>query len=311
MNIIKLKDTIMPNIPDHSDISTLFNNELKGKYAYWVQMRYIVPFSKLNDSLYVDCEQDESKLENIPHIDMYSTECCMIKFIEIYIDNEETDLINNISKYKSDNNYTTDPDLTIEQIKLFRQWLANSLLELNNNYKNLNDEQIHILNYYSNNMYNDIIKYLSLFGSDIESSNSIQTTCSCCNTSNFYSLTNISVCDSLSIYKKNIHQNMVNMFSDVNFWLQYPTQFMSLFKKYIDNIIQVNLKINNNKHDYISNYVDCGCNTNDDINQNTKILQNLSTSLKYIIDNEYKSHKNYIYNSLYDWSYNLYEYMQW
>lgn len=312
MNIIKLKDIIMPN--KHS-ISEIFNKYLKNNYAYWVQMRYIIPMSVMDHGNYVDCEQDESKVSKYPHIDMYSTECCMINFVEYYVDNEETDKINSISKYLLNNEHITDEDITISEIKLFRRWLAATLLNLDNIMDDLdpssklNEIQKHILEYYANDMYNDVVKYLTIFGNKDPYMNT-STSCGCCNTESLIiTTTPINVCDSLSIYKENIRNNMIEMFSNVEFWLTWSDDFISLFKKYIDNIIRVGLKINNTVLPVIG-LKDCTCNTVEDDN-NTNILNRLSNSLGYILNKEHNSHKNYIHDALYDWSSSLYEYMQW
>ena len=54
MNIVKLKDILMPS--DYR-ISELFNTKLKGKYAYWVKMRYIFPLDSLDYKTYINYEQ--------------------------------------------------------------------------------------------------------------------------------------------------------------------------------------------------------------------------------------------------------------
>ena len=44
MNIIKLRDIVLSN--DYK-IADFYNANLKGKYAYWVQMRYIFPLARM------------------------------------------------------------------------------------------------------------------------------------------------------------------------------------------------------------------------------------------------------------------------
>lgn len=313
MNIIKLKDVIMP---DKHSVSEIFNNHLKDRYAYWVQMRYIVPISFMKHGEYVDCEQDEKKIKKFPHIDMYSMECCMLQFVENYVDVKETDKINSVSEFILKNEQIPDIDITVAELKKFRRWLAETLLNMSDSMDDLNeevkftDETIHILQYYANDMYNDVVKYLTMFTNEVASiDNSTKSTCDCCSNDIMFKTLPIYTCDSLDIYKKNIYRKMVEMFSDVNFWTKWSDEFISLFKKYIDNIIKINLKINN-KPSYDSNYRDCVCNKEND-DQNTSILKRLSTSLEYILNKTYNSHKNYIYDALYDWSSMLYEYMQW
>ena len=57
------------------------------------------------------------------------------EFIEIpheVIDITETNNINSIEKYNNLNKYTTDSNVTIDEIKQFRPWVAHMLLRQNN-----------------------------------------------------------------------------------------------------------------------------------------------------------------------------------
>jgi hypothetical protein len=102
---------------------------------------------------------------------------------------------------------------------------------------------------------------------------------------------------------------MVKTFSDLNFWKTKNTDFLIILKKYIDNILNVKLNIATiNKKDTI--YVDCSCNS-DQQSINDNILSRLSTSLGYIINNDFAGHSNYIHDALYDWAEYLYDYMYW
>ena len=83
---------------------------------------------------------------------------------------------------------------------------------------------------------------------------------------------------------------------------------MTLFKKYIDNILRIGLTLP--KASETSFNVDCQCTSNNS-NVLKRILENLSTALQYIIDDTIAGHKNFIYDALYDWSKNAYEYMNW
>lgn len=318
MNIIKLKDIIMS---ENNNISTLFNEKLKGRYAYWIHMRYIVPFDYMRHEGYVACEEDITKLlkkENgtypkpygCPYIDMYEENMCIMR----YIDLEATDYANNISRFRIDNETATDNNITIDMLKNFRTWLAQTLLDMNNIKDSLDgdirfgEDIKHILYYYANNMYNDVIKYLSMFSNSREISD-VKKKCDCCMSSDLISLTTISDCNSIDLYRNSIKNKMIELFSSISFWRQWNDDFLKLFKLYIDNIIRINLKINIPSNN-ISVYYDCGCNENGQ-DTNMEILRRLSQSLQYIINNEYITHKNYISDSLFDWSSKLYEYMQW
>ena len=167
MNIIKLKDILMP---DKYNMSEMYNMHLKGKYAYWIQMRYIVPFEFMGHEGYVACEEDITKLlmkadgtypkpYGCPYIDMYDEDKCIMR----YIDLEATDIANNISKYRTANDQTTDFDITISELKLFRKKLATMILDYNNIYINdsgslIDSVEESVLKYYMNDMYDEVVK---------------------------------------------------------------------------------------------------------------------------------------------------------
>lgn len=330
MNIIKLKDTIMPG--DSFD-AYIFNKYLKGKYAYWVQMRYIVPMGLYMDKTfnipvgmkhegYVACEEDITKLLQKPDATFpkpYGSPCLDVYNYFSYVDSKETDKVNSIKEYKMQNNYAPDSDITIDEVKKFRTWLASTLLymdqyEENNaqKYDSINEQETHILQYYSNNMYDNTIKILSEFGQT--QTNMITITdkaCGCCGSNNLSSLynTELDVCDPISIYRRNIYLKMIEMFSDINFWLRWAKIFISEFKHYISNIIKLDLPLTGSE--YVVKFNECGC-VDDDAQKNmVVVLQNLYKSLTYIENDDIVGHKNFIKDSLYNWSSLLYEKMQW
>ena len=299
MNIIKLKDTIMPSTVEGFE---LFNQYLKGKYAYWVHMKYVVPFTQMDTQTYVACEGNINLLlnSNIGYMDVDN--------ISDYVDSIETDKVNNINHLKLINSYSPDEDITIDELKLFRTWLAKQLLTMS---IFSDSEIIHILNYYANNMFNDTINVLTTFGkTDVKYSPLTVSTCGCGNSdvSSLYN-TSLSVCDPISVYRKNVYNKMVELFSDVTYWEQWPIAFIEEFKKYIDNIIKCNFPLT--ATDWYKDFVDCGCSNKSDQDKYIEILKKLSTSLGYIKDKQVVGHKNYINDALYDWSTQLYEKMQW
>lgn len=316
MNIIKLKDVV--KIGDD-----FFNKYLKGKYAYWVHMRYIVPFAFMKHEGYVACEEDITKLlqnedgtypkpYGAPCIDVYDND--ILPYIDVYA----TDKANNIMTYRMQNNYVTDSNITLDEIKKFRTWLASQLLKFDQNnleeqkFDIYSDNETHVLQYYAGGMYDNVIKYLSVFGTQINTIDTITKSCGCSGSSNLSSLynTSLTVCEPLSIYRKSIYEKMVEMFSNVDFWMQFPTEFIGEFKKYIDNIIDCNLKLV--KSNYDLTFVDCTCSVSEGAqNDNISILKRLSESLKYIIEKNITSRKNYIGSALSDWSKYLYEMMEW
>jgi hypothetical protein len=331
MNIIKLQDKIMP---EGCVKAPFFNNYLKGKYAYWVHMRYIVPFELMGYDAYVACEEDINKLlkdgnGNYPkpygceYLDLYEHiidlyDNTALNILD-YIDMDETDIANNTNEYILRNSYITDKDITLDELKKFRTWLATELLLFDSEYstgliKNelFSSQESHVLDYYKRGMYNEVLVALSDFGSTQININNININdCGCSSSSDVSSLynTSLSVCEPISIYKKNIYLKMVSMFSNIDFWTRFPKEFILTFKHYIDNIININLPLSSSQ--YISKFADCVCGDSKIQNEGTNILKRLSNSLEYIYNGEVNGHKNYIKDSLYDWASELYEQMEW
>jgi hypothetical protein len=316
MNIVKLKDVIMP---DEYTISEFFNKNLKGKYAYWVKMRYIFPLDSLDYETYIKYEQmSDIQLAGHgihKHIDLYGEDCCMIQFAKKYIDATETEMANDIHQFKTSNMYVADFDIDINDLRTFRTWLANELLLLNTgdngNYLSLyTPDQIHMLEYYKNNMYDDVVKYLDRFGSStLEFSTSNESGCNCCNNTINIGLITTDNCNANDIYRKNITAFMVETFSDINFWKACNKSFLTLFKRYIDNIKTTGLtmsSVTNTSFDTV-----CSCFYNENDSTFKKMLERLSISLQYIIDDNTSSHNNFIYDSFNDWAVNAYEKMYW
>jgi hypothetical protein len=314
MNILKINDILLPS---EFKMSKFFNEQLKGKYAYWVKMRYIFPLESLDYNTYIKYEQlDEVHMlgaDILPHIDLYSEEYCMIDFVNIYIDICETERINSVCEYMVNNEYVTDEDLDVSKLRIFRSWLADQLLFLNTGINGhdlgmYTSEQNHMLNYYKNDMYNDTVNVLSIFGKENSIQSVSKSSCGCCNSisDNIYNLEIKSLCDALNIYRKNIHDLMVETFRNVDFWSNLNKDFIGLFKKYIDNIIKVGFVIDNANKVIIS----CECAVSDTSN-NEKLLKNLSIALEYILNDNVIGHKNFISDALYNWAEYLYDYMSW
>lgn len=316
MNIIKLKDIILPS---ECRFSKFFNENLKGKYAYWIQMRYIFPMDSLDYTSYIQYEQldpiDFLKPTILPHIDLYSEECCMYNFSQKYIDCEATGIANDINEYKIANSHVTDADIDMLKLRNFRSWLATEILMLNTcvdgtYLDKLTENQIHMLEYYKNDMYNEVVKQLSIFGKENAFSiTSNSKSCGCCSTnlSGLYNSNGQFICDALTTYTKNLHKLMVQTFEDASFWMSLNTDFIEVFKKYIDNIIATGLIINTSTDNVL--YSTCNCNAN--TNVSTTILKNLSDALQYIIDDNVTGHINFIHDALYNWAEQLYDKMSW
>lgn len=297
MNVIKIKDKIKENDED-------FNSLLKDKYAWWVHMRYIIPFSIMSTQQYISVEEDISELTEYKYWDSYNSE--MSEFVDI----KETDKINSIYSYLMANKIANDSEYTLDEIKKFRTWLATTLLEINSNYNILNEKIINTLEYYKAGMIDQTVKNLNNY--ILSKVNFVDQFSDCgCNNSNIYANL-INTCDPVTIYKQMLYENMVENFSDINFWLNFKTEiwFFKKFKTFIDIIIKKDLIITNDSNNNDNYLYICG-KANTTSNNNKIILENLSNALQFVISNNIEQHKNYIQDSFNQWAKNLYENMEW
>ena len=329
MNIIKLKDIIMP---DTDPNSVFFNRFLKGKYAYWVQTRYIVPIglnmldgnpAGMKHEGYIACEEDITKLlqkENGSYPKPYGSMCLDIYNYMEYVDQFETDKINGVGQYILKNSFSADEDITTDELKKFRTWLATTLLSMDQDDNGaqrtiiFDNVQTHVLSYYKNGLYDSTVQILTDFGvGETKIIDGVhKTSCGCThassNLSNLYE-SSVTICDPVAIYKKNIYEKMVAMFSELDFWTQWSPEFIAEFKKYVDNIVKMNLPFTQSL--LAEKFMDCDCIAVSNQEESISTLKRLSVALEYIKNNDILGHKNYITSALTDWSSMLYEIMEW
>lgn len=316
MNIIKFKDQIRPN-------DKLFNQHLKGRYAYWLHMRYIVPFNFINSSEYVKFENDitaltdqkrnKCKQPEIPYWDLLGKDA----ELEAWVDIDGTEDSNSIRPFERHNKYTTDEDITLEEVKKFRTWLAKTLLEFDahesGRQKNLlfTEDFTSVLQYYAGGMYDQCIKTLSKVEFEHNVASIDISDCGCAGRGNASTLYGDSItgCDPVKVYRRYMYNEMIKEFSQIEFWDQFPTSFIIEFKQYVDNVIQLNLPLKNSDNTNV--FKDCPCLNNSGQTVNLDILNRLSRSLMFFIENEIQGNKNYITSALRDWASELYESMEW
>lgn len=358
MNIIKLNDIIYTESDPNADI---FNTYLKGKYAYWIQFKYVVPLEHISKDDYIRYESDPDQL----NIDKISYIGLSYDSKSKYIDYNETDSINNVIQYINSNKIVPDYPLTIDDLRVFRTWLAKTMLMFDTlDYKTLykymarlksfkyidrykylvevekqtskrmkyrtnmiavgggdpvyhiyTPKETYMLQYYANNMYDDVIKRLSLYGPSVYDQDAHIQSCECCTKSGSI-FSNINSCDCVDVYRKNIYNTMVETFSKPEIWILQDKKFIANFKLYIDEIIKSQLPLSPSIYNTpfsISkqSIMDCGCHIADSDQKYINILKNLSTTLGYIMDDDVLTHKNFISQSLYEWSSLLYEQMYW
>lgn len=337
MNIVKFKDIILTtdNAPDLTEEQrTLFNTKFKGKYTFVVNWVYVVALEDMSLDQFIETSKDTEHITEYDYL--------LLSDVELIIDFDNTYKVNSVVSYLAANKYTTDSDITIDELKKFRTWLATYLLAFDQNtegqqqYKLYDDDTTHMLIYYKQEMYDDVIKYLSKFSDQTFTLVSTVSSCGCnslgtvggttvktlpytniqktscgCNTSTVSGTQVLNGCDPINIYRKNVYLKMVNTFSIIDFWTQFSDDFLSDFKKYIDGIIKLNLPLTTST--FVSSFADCSCLTEAEAEQqrNMSILGDLSKSIQFIIDRQIDGHKNFIQNSLSQWSSLLYEKMRW
>lgn len=332
MNIVKFKDTVLSSSEVLSEEEiVLFNTKFKARYAHCINWTYCVSFDDVPTAdIVLTLSQDPSKIEDYEYL--------LWNDVIDLVDDNQTSKINNFNNYIWFNKFTPDEDITEDELKQFRTWLATNLYET---LPDLDDETKHMLQFYMNHMSDDVLKYLKVFGSTTTqilttgtsscgcgtvSASVIQSTvgsnsgCSCqsADLSSLYSQT-LTTCDPMFIYKRNIYDKMVKKFSDIDFWLAVSPQLIQEFKKYIDNIIKKDFSLAQTQ--YNIDYTECGCVSEKDTLQKTQInrLKALSTALSYIYgeldgddDTEgISGHKNEIRQALNEWATYLYEVMEW
>ena len=313
MNIIKFIDTVVDN-------KEWYNNNIRGKYAYWIHCTYVVTFDDMMDG-YMSMEKfnndeivDYLESNEIQYLDLEGRD----SWAKNYIDWTITEKVNDISKFIKSNSFIPDDDITIDDLKNFRTWLAQTLL--NNLSLDKDSVEERVLNYYSSCMYDDVIKGLNQLGGTSISINTIKSSsCGCGGSSNVSSLygDSVSVCDPISIYTSNIKNSMISMFSNLDTWRELNDineDIIGEIIKYLNGILKNNLPLVNTNN--VLDIYSCRCLS--DVNnaqiQAQKMVQDVIDVLTWIKDGEPTDANMSKTNAslfLSSWALNLYENMQW
>lgn len=303
MNIVKFKDIYLTQ--ENADQLTedemlLFNKWFKGRYAYVANWTWCVPFEVMTEAEYV-LVSEQNEIGEYVNL-LYSS-------ILNLVDQSTTTRINSVELYKNLNKFVSDDEITLDELKNFRNWMAENLLEIRTN---LLSGEFEMLSYYKDDMFDQVIKSLSLFTTNTQPTVTYVNQKSCnCMTSNIKSnMTITNQCDAVSEYRRGIYNRMVELFSDYTYWNDLGG-FIAEFKRYIDGIISYNLPLYTSQ--YVNVFDDCTCASQTDALQQRGIraMKNLSQALQYIIDNDVAGHKNFINTSLNVFASEYYEMMKW
>ena len=342
MNIVKLKDIILDESCGLSPKKIeLFNTQFKGRYVHCINWTYLVPLEVMDNEaaielskelcidLFSDLKAIQKGITTTTRIDKYPW--FYLHELAEYVDENDTEKVNAIYKYIEYNSFTPDKELTLEQIKMFRTWLATVLFNLLSKEPDVEKNTIAMLNYYKNEMNDSVIDTLASFhvdmpqvgiytagvqgvtGIDIISSIK-KSSCSCTHSSIAAMLaqpSSVTVCDPIAIYRRALYSQMVDVFSDINFWMKREKELLLEIKRYIDAIIKLNLPLTASQ--YVSELYDCNCLTSTDSAQERlmSILKNLSTAFDYMANDKVTGNKNFIGDTLNQWAAKLYEIMRW
>lgn len=347
MNIVKLKDIILDESCGLSpEKIELFNTQFKGRYVHCINWTYLVPLEamdnktaiELSKELCIDLSEPTVAVDDLQAFqkDITTTSIDQYKWFYLdelaaYVDVTDTEKVNAIYKYIEYNSFTPDKELTLEQIKKFRIWLATVLFNLLSKEPDVEKNTIAMLNYYMNDMTDSVIDTLASFHVDMPQvgiytagvqgvtginvlSTVNKSSCSCTHSSIAAMLaqpSSVSVCDPIAIYRRALYSQMVDVFSDINFWMQREKELLLEIKRYIDAIIKLNLPLTASQ--YVSELYDCNCLTSTDSAQERlmSILKNLSTAFDYMANKQVTGNKNFIGDTLNQWAAKLYEIMRW
>ena len=342
MNIVKLKDIILDESCGLSpEKIELFNTKFKGRYVHCINWTYLVPLEAMNNEaaielskelcidLFSDLKAMQKGITTTTSIDNYPW--FYLHELAEYVDVNETEKVNAIYKYIEYNSFTPDKELTLEQIKMFRTWLATVLFNLLYKEPDVEKNTITMLEYYKKEMTDDVIDTLASFHVDMPQvgiytagvqgvtginiiSSIKKSSCSCTHSSIAAMLaqpSSVSVCEPIAIYRKALYSQMVDVFSDINFWMKREKELLLEIKHYIDAIIKLNLPLTASQ--YVSELYDCNCLTSTDSAQERlmSILKNLSTAFDYMANDKVTGNKNFIGDTLNQWATKLYEIMRW
>lgn len=297
MNIVKLKDQVKEG-------DAYFNEHLRGKYAFWVRQLFVVSFDEMDQITFSQAEQTTGS----GLFQMKTDRWYDVLDLMDYIDSVETNRINDITTFLEYNQKTPDSDLTIDDLKRFRTWLAEELLEQ----KICGFDIEPMLQYYKAAMWDPAATNLSLVSaySDVQLTYGSGCACGCGSSLTLAELYGqlSATCDSLAIYRKSMYNWMVTTFSDLNFWMKVDVDLLRRFKTYIDNLLKMEMIPGNTS--YVQPFAECGC-TTDLSSNNRNILEKLRQALEYLTTCGVTGHKNFIREAFNSWAMYLYELMYW
>lgn len=335
VNGYEWKDDSPFRIMDIDEFCDYFNTYLRNKFAYAIHWEYILPMNNPVDGKLYPVGNPFSPDDEISYVNMelgIADPSSLFKFndLAIWMDQVRTlDILQNDNiKFNYLNEFTPDNDITIDELKVFRSWLAGILLantSMIDNWVN-SDMLINMLTYYKQNLEDTttgILKEFSYYMNDTvlvagaTQGNQINLAtigshsgCGCFNSlQGVGNIAGVSGCNPLQMYRNAIYNYMVETFSNVDYWTA-QVEICVEMKKYLEGILKVGLPLGSM---IIDQYADCGCGTLDSNSQlrYRRMIEALIQSITYIIEGKVVGNKNYIATSFANWATYLYENMYW
>lgn len=275
---IKFKDRI------HTS-DEAFNLLLKGRYAYWIRMKYVIPLEDLSLTDYIQAER-EGIDENL----MVYTNIWKSDDLCDFIDYPETEKANSTRNYEKYNQHQGNlaPHLTQDSIKnayiFFLDTILQGLKDASSDGK-VSPLLERAIQFFKNKGNDDILTVLYQLQilPDLPSS-STQISSSTCGCSNPYGDLNIpnslKSYNLINIYTEGLKNVLLRAIQNPDFWIMSLEEQTTLeVKEYVDSMIRLDLDIT-------------GTNFKKD-------AKDFSQALEYIAEQNLVGHKNFIRDSIF------------
>ena len=317
------------------EFCTYFNTYLRNKYAWCIHWEWVIPLELTDGSgdLFplgnpLDLEPEYPSYVAAEHGNFDPHEYFYLpKTLTQWVDEVTTVRLmqNERIKFNYLNEFTPDDDITIDELKVFRTWLAQILLANTPLIEEWPDSKklVNMLTYYVQGMkdtttdnLNDFAVYMTtgILVSGVGVQNvmnmariGLSAGCGCNSAQGVGNIGLTGGCDPLQMYRNAIYNYMVQTFSNINYWME-QVEICGEMRKYIRGILQAGLPLGSK---VIDPYADCGCNTFGSQDRYVKMLEALIQALTYIIEGQVAGNRNYITTAFSNWATYLYEYMYW
>lgn len=231
-----------------------------------------------------------------------------------YVDNEKTSEINDVESYRYMNNFVSDDDITEQELRRFRTYVAESFLALTHD---LNEYDEKMLKYYANEMNDESLRMLMKMTTMIPMNNIVTDTaqCGCSASQSQLYLTSAAnafagTCDFIAMYRAGMHRIMVNFMTNIDTWMPHDL-FINDVKRYLENIMKMNFSLY--KINTTSFNTDCSLLNEKNASQMSAhtVLNNMIIALTHIQNKTHASHMNFIKSTFNTFFESYYEIMRW